>query len=140
MMERDATGPSSFINTRCNRVEAFKLAGEQEVKWDGPASDEDNTLYETIRVKIGASVDLIASCSSSGDEAKSPPSEKSPPPLPPLFPKLLEAPLKLFPFREGEGVLDVCGRRGEKVRNDLEKGDLNKFCWRNGIEAVEKTE
>lgn len=70
MIERLATGPSNLERARCKRVSDPKFCGKHAGKWVGSAREEERRLYETIRTRMGAETDLIASCSSSGEEAK----------------------------------------------------------------------
>lgn len=76
---------------RPSRVAARKLEGSQAGKWVGSAKEEERRLYETMRERTGAETDLMASCSSSGEEANSPSGPLSagrePPPLVPLAPE-----------------------------------------------------
>lgn len=92
-MEREATGASSLVSTRLRRVAALRLEGSQEEKWDGLAREDERMLYETMRERIGASVDFMASFSSSGLDAKRPRSRSEGPDWP--FDKLDPF---MFPF------------------------------------------
>lgn len=122
MIDLDATGPSSLIRRRFNRALAFKFSGSQSGKCEAPASDDDKTLYETMRVRIGASVDFMASCSSSGEEAKSSPSPKSGDPFP------FEGPLLPGPPFWGVGVVESEGTRGKARKFGNERHGEDFHC------------
>lgn len=122
MIDLDATGPSNLIRSRFNRALAFKFSGSQFGKCEAPASDEDKTLYETMRVRIGASDDFIASCSSSGEDAKSSPSPKSGDPFP------FDGPLLPGPPFWGFGVVESEGTRGKARKFGNERHGEDFHC------------
>lgn len=120
-MLRDATGPSSFARMRCRREAAARLAGSQVGKCEGSASEEERRLYDTTRERTGAERDFKASCSSSGEEAKSPsgPSEGDERPLLELL-ELDGAPLRGWK-REGREEKGREEKRGEREGRQLRK-------------------